>query len=555
MEDVIKKIQESIKGEVHVDEETRNKYKHDASIYEMMPQVVVFPENAEDIKKIITIVSESKKKYPDLSVAVRAAGTCMSGGSLTRQILIVVEKMNKIISLTDDTVTLQPGVYYRDLEKELNKRDLIYPSYPSSKRLCAVGGMVANNCGGEKSLLYGKTENYVEKLKVILSDGNEYEIKKLSKKELEHKMNKNDFEGKFYKKLYILLDKNKELIEKSHVNVSKNSTGYNIWRVNNEDSFDLPKLFVGSQGTLGIITEITFQLVKKKKNHGMLIIKMKNFDALPEIVQTVLKHNPTSFESYDHYTLKLAMKYYKDFAGILKISTVETIRRFYPEFMYNLKHGTPKMVLLVEYESNDLQDIHENLKRLEKELSVYKDINVRITRNQKERDLFWSIRRESFNLLRRRIKGVWAAPYIDDTCVKPEVLPEFLPEMYKVIDEYHLKATIAGHVGNGNFHVIPLVDLTIESERKKIVKVMDKVFEIVFKYGGTSSGEHNDGLVRAPYLKQMYGEKVYNLFEQVKEIFDPLGIINPVKKIGVSKEYTYPLMISKHEEEKILLHS
>lgn len=188
MEEIITSLQKAIKGSIHVDEETRNKYKHDASIYEMMPQVVIFPENAEDIKQIITIVSGYKKKYPELSIAVRAAGTCMSGGSLTKQILIVVEKMNKIISFTDDTVTLQPGVYYRDLEKELQKRDLIYPSYPSSKRLCAVGGMVANNCGGEKSLLYGKTENYVERLKVVLSDGNEYEITKLTQKELDHKM-------------------------------------------------------------------------------------------------------------------------------------------------------------------------------------------------------------------------------------------------------------------------------------------------------------------------------------------------------------------------------
>lgn len=555
MEDVIKQIQQAIKGEVHVDEETRNRYKRDASIYEMMPQVVIFPENVEDIKKIVTIVAENKKQYPELSVAVRAAGTCMSGGSLTKEILIVVEKLNKIIDFSGDTVTLQPGVYYRDLEKELNKRDLIYPSYPSSKRLCAVGGMVANNCGGEKSLLYGKTENYVEKLKVILADGNEYEIKKLTAKEMERKMNKNDFEGKFYKKLYILLTKNKDLIEQSSVDVSKNSTGYNIWSVMDEDAFDIPKLFVGSQGTLGIITEITLKLVKKKKHHGMLVLKMSTFDALPEIVQTVLKYNPASFESYDHYTLRLAMRYYKDFAKILKISTFETMKRFYPEFIYNLKNGVPNMVLLVEFESNDLHEIHENLKRLAKELSIYKDVTIKIARNQKERDLYWSIRRESFNLLRRRVKGVWAAPYIDDTCVKPEVLPEFLPEMYKIIDEYKLQATIAGHVGNGNFHIIPLVDLTDESERKKILKVMDRVFEIVFKYGGTSSGEHNDGLVRAPYLKQMYGEKVYHLFEQVKEIFDPQGIINPNKKIGVSKEYTYPLMITKHEEEKILLHS
>ncbi len=555
MEDVIQALQEKIKGEVKVDEATRHAYKHDASIYEMVPSVVVFPNDAEDIKQIVQIANEYKKKYPDLSVAVRAAGTCMSGGSLTRSILIVVTNMNKIIKITNERATVEPGVYYRDLEKQLNERDLIYPSYPSSKRLCAVGGMVANNCGGEKSLLYGKTENYVEHLKVVLSDGNEYEVKKLTKKELEHKMNKNDFEGKFYKKLFILFEKNKEVIDASKVDVSKNSSGYNIWRVWDGETFDLPKLFVGSQGTLGIITEITFGLVKKQKYRGMLVIKMKNFDHLPEIVQTVLKHKPVSFESYDHYTLRLAMKYFRDFSKILKISTLDTVKRFYPEFMYNLKYGMPKMVLIVEYESDDLKDVNEHLRTLNEELSGYKNITTRIAKNQKERDLYWSIRRESFNLLRRRVKGVWAAPFIDDTCVKPEVLPQFLPEMYKIIDDYKLKATIAGHVGDGNFHIIPLVDLTQESERKKIVEVMDKTFEIVFKYGGTSSGEHNDGLVRAPYLKEMYGEKVYNIFEQIKMVFDPDGIINPNKKINVSKSYTYPFMINKHEEEKILLHS
>lgn len=555
MEDVIKALQDTIKGEVHIDDETRNKYKHDASIFELIPQVVVFPKDTEDIKQIVLLVGEFKKKYPDLSLSVRAAGTCMSGGSLTNSLLVVVEHMNKILSVTKEQAVVQPGVYFRDLEKELSQHNLFYPPYPSSKRLCAVGGMVANNCGGEKTLGYGKTEDYVEKLKVVLADGNEYEMKKLTAKELEHKMKKNDFEGKFYKKLFVLFEKNKELIQSSKVDVSKNSTGYNIWRVWDGEYFDLPKLFTGSQGTLGIITEITFRVMPRKKHAGLLIIKMKDFTALPEIVQTVLKHNPDSFESYDHYTLRLAMKYYKDFAKILKISTFETIKRFYPEFQYNLFHSMPKMVLLVEYESDDLHDIHENLKTLQNELSVYKDITTTVTHNKRQRELYWAIRRESFNLLRRRVKGVWAAPFIDDTCVKPEVLPQFLPEMYAIIDRYKLKATIAGHVGNGNFHIIPLVDLTDEKARRDIMEVMDKVFEIVFKYGGTSSGEHNDGLVRAPYLKEMYGEKVYNLFEQVKEIFDPEGIINPKKKIDVTKAYAYPLMIKTHDEEKILLHS
>ena len=140
-------------------------------------------------------------------------------------------------------------------------------------------------------------------------------------------------------------------------------------------------------------------------------------------------------------------------------------------------------------------------------------------------------------MLRYHLKDKRTAPFIDDMVVAVQKLPQFLPELRKILDEYDLLYTVAGHVGDGNFHIIPLMDMTKEINRAIIPALSEKVYKLVFKYGGSTTGEHNDGLVRTPYLREMYGEEIYKLFEEVKKIFDPLNIFNPGKKVGGSINY------------------
>ena len=543
---IIEQLHSLLPGKVFTDDTTLDKYKRDASVFEMKPQAVVIPETTEELQKLVIFVKEHKRHNPELSLSVRAAGTCMSGGSLTESILIVIEKFNKILKITAEEAFVQPGVYYRDFEKEIAKYGLIYPPYPSSKRLCAMGGIAANNAGGEKSLQNGKAEDFVNELKVILNDGKEYSFRKLTLSELEKKLDLHTFEGEIYRESFRLFNKHYDIIHKSKPQVSKNSAGYNIWNVWDKRHFDLSKVFVGSQGTLGIITEINFKIVPKKKHRGMLICYLDNLNNLPEIVKTVLKYQPESFETFDNYTFKLALKYVTGFSNVLKISSMETIKRFMHEYMYVLVKGIPKLVLLIEFEEVSLHDINGKIHTLADELVNYENLVLRITKTAEEREKYWVIRRESFNLLRKKISDKYAAPFIDDTCVRPEVFPQFLPELYRIFEKYQLQATIAGHIGNGNFHIIPLMDFSDPKEKEKLYRVAKEVFDLTSKLGGSLTGEHNDGLIRTPFLKYMFTPEIMRLFKDLKHIFDPLNIFNPHKKIDLTEEFAFRRVIKQN---------
>ena len=332
---------------------------------------------------------------------------------------------------------------------------------------------------------------------------------------------------------------NKDLLKSSKPNVSKNSAGYYLWNVWDGEKFDLTKIITGSQGTLGIITEITFRLVPVQKNSGMLAVFLNNLNALPEIVQTTLVFKPTSFESFDDHTLKLALKFFPGFLKLLGAKNLFSLAiKFLPEFFMILSGGIPKLVLLIEFESEDEKQVHDVLLQLNAALEKFK-VKTRIARNKDEAEKYWAIRRESFNLLRHKIKNKKTAPFIDDVIVRPEFLSEFLPKINEIGKRYGLLYTIAGHVGDGNFHIIPLMKLEKKEEREKIQPVADEVYDLVLRFGGSITAEHNDGLIRSPYLEKMYGREVMVLFEKTKKIFDYKNIFNPGKKVGASFDYAF----------------
>jgi FAD/FMN-containing dehydrogenase len=528
------KLQDIITGEIEDDENTKSFYSHDASMFELNPELVVYPKNSDDLQALVKFVAQTKKALPNLSITARSAGTDMSGGAIGESIVVdFTRHFNNILAVSKSQAQLQPGVYYRDLEKKSLKHGSLFPSYPASKDLCTVGGMVANNSGGEKSLQYGKTEDFIEELKVIFADGKEYTVKPLVKKELEQKLAQQDFEGDIYRKIYKLVEDNYDEIKQAKPKVSKDSTGYHLWNVWDRETgiFDLTRLITGSQGTLGLITDIKFKLVPAPKHSGTLVLFLRDTDDLGYLINKVLDHNPATFEGFDNYTLMLSFKLFFYFRKTLGwIETIKLAFQLIPDALM-LFRGIPKMVLLVEFTGNNEQEVAEKVHNMKKDLKLFKhEALFEEDENEAKAKKFWIMRRQSFQLLRSKVKDKHTAPFMDDLVVPPEVLPKFLPEVREIINRYKLLATIAGHMGDGNFHIIPLMKIEDKKEKAKLEPAMKEITALVLKYNGSLSGEHNDGMIRGPWLEAMYGKKVWNYFRETKQIFDPDNIFNPHKK-------------------------
>jgi FAD/FMN-containing dehydrogenase len=532
-------IQKLIEGEAMDDEETLRTYSHDASLFTVRPKLVVFPKHSKDLEVLTKYISENKPINNDLSLTIRAAGSCMSGGPLNESIIADVTKhMNKVGEIIPEGTITEPGIFYRDFEKLTLEKNLILPCYTASKNLNALGGMMGNNCAGEKTLRYGKMENYVLESKVIFSDGNEYLIKPLNNEELNLKMNQGDFEGNIYKNIFNLIETNKNVIEGARPDVSKNSAGYYLWNVYQNGIFDLNKLLVGSQGTLGLITEAKIRLVLVEPVSKLFVIFLPNLKHLAELVNVILKTNPESVESYDDATMKLAVRFFPEMLKTMKAKHfIKLLLSFIPEVLMMLNEGgIPKLIVLVEYAGKTEDEVDKKMKDLLEKLKPFR-YQMRLTHSVEESDKYWTIRRESFNLLRKHVRGSRTAPFIDDVIVKPEYMPEFLPKMREILDRYKLVYTIAGHAGNGNFHIIPLMDMRIKENIEVIKKVGEEVYDLVSFYKGSITAEHNDGIIRTPYLYKMFTSEALDLFKKTKEIFDPQNIFNPGKKVGGSIDY------------------
>ena len=534
------------RGELDTKDETLAFYSHDASLFELKPEVVGFPKDATDLKNTVKFVNKHRPNHPHLNITPRSRGTDMSGAAIGQSIVLDVSKyMNKLVNVSSKQATVQPGMMYKDFEVQTLKKGSLLPSYPASRDLASVGGMMSNNSGGEKSLRYGKTDNYVVQLKMVLADGNEYVVKPLTKAELVRKMSQTDYEGRLYEQTFELLEEHYDQIHAARPKVSKDSTGYHLWNVWNRETgiFDLTKLFVGAQGTLGLISEGTVNLVPQEKHSGLLVLFLKDINGLGQLINVVLKHKPTSFESFDDSTLLLTIKFMPYFLKMLGPTRfIKLLLNLIPD-AFQLIRGVPKMVVMVEFTAETENVVRQKIKTLHRELGTkrarYEINGFEENPTESRSEKFWIMRRHAFNLLRSKVKDKHTAPFIDDFIVPPEKLPEFLPKLRKLIKKYKLFATIQGHVGDGNFHVIPLMKIEDPAERAKLEPCMKEVNNLVISYGGSVSGEHNDGLVRGPWLKQMYGKQVLDIMKQIKHIYDPDNIFNPHKKTDANWEFSF----------------
>jgi FAD/FMN-containing dehydrogenase len=547
MDEIVKKLRSvGFRGDIDDSPTTLDFYSHDASLFELRPKVVVSPKDAKDVEELVSLVAANKASMPDLSVTARSAGTDMSGGAINDSIIVdFLKYFKKIEHVTSRSARTQPGVFYRDFEPAARKKDALLPTYPASRDLATVGGMLNNNAGGEKSIEFGKTIDFVDALKFVFADGIEREVRPLTKPELMKKMAQKDFEAKVYRELFDLIETNYDKIKRAKPHVSKNSTGYNLWDVWDRETgiFDLTKLIVGAQGTLGFVTDIEFRLVHARSDDGLLVLFMKDINDLGEVIETVLEAKPSRFESFDDQTLWLSIRFMPSFLKMLGWKKfIHLVISLIPD-AFQLLRGIPKLVLMVSFKAENEAEARQKVHALHQKLAAHRaryEINgfeEDVTAGQAEK--FWIMRRNSFQLLRSKVKDKHTAPFIDDLVVNPEYLTQFLPKLRKIIKKYKLFATIAGHMGDGNFHIIPLMKLEDPKERAKLLPAMKEVDELVLKYKGSLSGEHNDGLVRGPWLKQMYGPEMLKIFKEAKRIMDPDDIFNPHKKADADWDYSF----------------
>lgn len=533
-------IAPSIRGDVTDAPEELDRFSRDTSIFRRRPSLVAHPKNAEDLGLLVKKVHELRETGEAVSLTGRSGGTDMTGGPLTDSIVVSFTKyMNNLLEIGADYAVAEPGIYYRDFEKAtMEKIGMLLPSYPASREICALGGIVSNNSGGELTLHYGKTERYVRELDVVLSDGSRATFGPLDAASLAAKKAQTDFEGLIYREMHALIEHNLPLIESKRPKVSKNSAGYALWSVYDKEkgTFDLSKVIVGSQGTLAMVTKAKIGLARRKQHRAMLVVFLKDLAVLPEIVHRVLKLDPESFESYDNHTFQLAVRFLPQILQNMgPLKALELGLSFFPELLMLLSGGVPKFVLMAEF-SEDSEVAARDRVRDARLILADLPVKTRMAAGRIGPEKYWKIRRESFNLLRKNVPGLYAAPFIDDFVIDPDVYPQFLPELDALLSAHPFTFTIAGHVGNGNFHIFPLVDMTKESVHDEILELNGKVYDLVLKYGGSTTGEHNDGIIRTPYLKQMFGPEMYALFGETKRIFDPLNIFNPGKKVGGTKE-------------------
>lgn len=542
IEMIIPTLRSVFSGDIETHQDVLEKYSRDASMFKIMPQVVVFPKHSADIQALVKWVKKQNEELPldqQLSITARSAGTCMSGGAINDSIIVDVTRyMNNVISVSTEQATVLPGCYYRDFEPKTLEKNVIFPSYTASRDLCALGGMFGNNCAGEKTLRYGKFNEYVISSKVILADGNEYVVNKLNRPQLEEKMKQDTFEGSVYRSVWQLIQDHGSDIASAKPIVSKNSAGYAIWNVWNPKTqmFDLNQLLIGSQGTLGIVTEMTIRLVPVEPVSAMMVTFLPDLKNLGDLVNLCKTVSPTSIESFDDYSLKFAFKFFTDFVKQLGLFGGARLGlRFIPEALMMLKTGIPKLLLMTEVTGTDQEELLTKLNILDNQVAEKFGYRSRVMKHD-EAEKYWKIRRESFSLLRKHVKGLHTAPFIDDIVVPVESLPEFMPKIQAILDREKFIYTIAGHAGNGNFHIIPLLDFKKEGIADQVTRLSDEVYDLIASYHGSITGEHNDGIVRTPYLYKQFSKPVLDLFNDIKTAFDPHVLFNPGKKVYGSVE-------------------
>ena len=534
-------LQEHLLGEVTTSIEVRKHFATDHSIFSFAPSMVVYPRNEHDIRKTVRFAWQLAERGRVVPITSRGAGTDTSGAAIGEGIILSFPAhMHRIVELDLKTgaTVVEPGINFGRLQQALHTHERFVPPYPSSGEYSTVGGAVANNASGPKSYKYGPVGAFTQGLRVILANGEVITTKRLSKRELNRKLGLTTFEGEVYRTLDKILEENKSLITKMSRSVPRNSAGYNLADIKHQNgSFDLTPLFVGSQGTLGVITEITLDTAEYNPESTMIMASFDSIAALSEAVQWLqnAKVQPSAVEMVDGNLLQL-------------------VSRINPNLLKTAFTGTfPNALLFIEFDDSTERHRKKAVKGVVKAIT---NLATKITEahDAQEQGKLWKIRHASSTVLAHSEERVKPIPLIDDGIVPLPHLAAFITDVYALFAASRLQVALWGSVGEGNIHAYPFLDIESLGDRQRAFRLLEQYQQLILKYRGSNSASRNDGRLRGPLLAVQYGDEVNAIFKQVKTLFDPYNFFNPGVKIGVTFDQVRPLVKTHYSLDRIYGH-
>lgn len=532
------------RGGVSSDKKILERYSTDESIFSVRPQVVIQPKNKSDVEIATKVIARETKRFTSLSLTPRAAGTGLSGGSLTDSIVVDVSThlhhIGEVVERGDAiTITCEPGAPWRLVEKKLARHSAYLPPYPSSKDICTIGGAVSNNSAGPDSLRYGHCADWVESLDVVLADGHTYTIRALTYKEFKSLVKEKHEHARIAREIFDLIEKNEKEIIRNKPATKKNSAGYSLWHIipegvaafkKGKGVFDLTRLISGSQGTVGIITSVTLRALKIEKDTTLLVVPVFDLEDAAKVVNKALTYNPINIEFFDGLSYDLALKNPSFFKTNLDKSTYyQTMLAMYATYHIRYGRKTPEFTLLITLDKETL--VEHKAAAIVKNVSTDKT-RARVVTNHFEAEMLWQIRRASYTLSKFQDPAKRPAAFLEDMAVPPEHLSKFFIEVKKLFKEFNVTAAVHGHGGDGHFHFYPLLDFTDKMTPLLVEKMSEKFFAVALKYHGNICGEHNDGIIRTPHLSKLFTKKMLEIFKETEHICDPDDIFNPGKKVN-----------------------
>ena len=522
----ITELNEILTGDIYTSDLSRDAMSRDMSLFSLRPECVVAPHATDDVAAAMRYAFKRSQSGGSTPVTCRGKGNHFAGGAIGEGIILrMSDHFTKISEVQNDTIRIEAGALLGDVNRVLKKQGKWIPSQPLSSDSSTVGGLVAKNAAGSNAWKYGSIGDYVVSLKAVLSDGSEIEAKHISYEELAQKRSLPGFEGELYSQIADLRIQHNDAIENARPAVRKNSSGYALWDLADEYGFNLHKLFIGSEGTLGVITEIEFAVHKRPQYVGILVAHSDSIEHVVSAVDAVRHLEPSAVDVVDSSLLSLIRK--TQFQGL-----------------HTLIDGSPSAVLMCEFDGDDPGEIERKLKAAESDMEAF-TYETKMLFEESERVKYRSLLVSGSMLYKELSVTKRPVPCVEDCVVSKDNFANFANQVRSIMAEHKTDFAMWGHVGAGEMHVRPVLDISTQEGRDLVFRLADKIYSVVAELGGSISGEHGDGMMRAPYIYKVFNPEMIETFQETRRIFDPHGVLNPHVKTGATVEFLKQHMVKE----------